>query len=79
MVWFEDTDGGGGLPGPGFTYLGNGNTTTVGGGDTSVPAGTWFDVASDFVSGTSVSHVDVTFTWSDNRSGILYFDNIYFD
>jgi hypothetical protein len=75
MVWFKPTDGNGAVGGPGYTYLDNG----VAGPDINCPAGAWFDVPSNAVSGVSVKHVDVTIGGIEHHKGVLYFDNMHFD
>jgi hypothetical protein len=77
--WFKPTDGNGAVGGPGYVSLNDGNGTGVGGSDTNCPAGVWFDVPSQALSGTSVKHVDVFVGGIENHKGVLYFDNMYFD
>lgn len=73
-VWFKPSDTNGKLAGPGYTYI-----DSVGGPDVNTPAGMWFDVPSNAVSGTSVKRIDLSIGGITNHKGVLYFDNMYFD
>lgn len=79
MIWFKPTDGGGGLGGPGYTSLDDGNGSGIGGNDVNCPAGEWFDAPSRAVMGASMKTAYVTVGGIEGRKGVLYFDNIHFD
>ena len=78
-VWFKPSDSNGAPSGPGYAYLTNGNTVVNGGSDFNTPAGMWFELATAFAQGASVSHVDVTVGGLEGHKGVLYFDNAHFD
>ena len=80
MVWWEPSDGGSGLSGPGYTYIYDGSQVSVGGNDTNTPANQWFDLPSQLITTSdSLVYVDVNIAGIQDRKGTLYFDNIYFD
>lgn len=78
-IWFKPTDGNGPAGGPAYTYLYNGGTGVGGGNDNASPANVWFEIATAYAMGASVSHVDVSVDGLGGHKGILYFDNAHFD